>query len=238
MKQLFIILFLLIPSFTFASNSPPISWRQIKIILDKEIYKSHRTTLYCSATFNKLREISLPVGFETTKYIDIAQNLDWEHVVPAQNFGQSFKEWQEGHPSCVKNGKPFKHRDCVELVNINYQYMQIDMHNIYPAIASVNRLRSNYNFRMLPDVESNFGSCQMKIFNRKAEPPINSRGQIARSYLYMDKTYKRYNMSDQQKQLMNAWNKMYPPNPWECERAKLIEQIHPFRCPLRVSGAY
>jgi deoxyribonuclease-1 len=78
---------------------------------------------------------------------------------------------------------------------------------------------------MLPTAKSDFGSCNMKIENKKAEPPEASRGRIARTYLYMDSTYNRYNMSRQQKQLMNAWDKMYAVNRWECERAKKITNI-------------
>lgn len=89
----------------------------------------------------------------------------------------------------------------------------------------VNALRSNYNFTMLPSVKSDFGSCTMKIDNRKAEPPEAARGQIARTYLYMEGAYKRYNMSKSQRQLMNAWDKMYPVNAWECARAKKITGI-------------
>lgn len=65
----------------------------------------------------------------------------------------------------------------------------------------------------------------MKIDNRKAEPPKNSRGRIARTYLYMDETYTRYSMSKQQKKLMNAWDRTYPVSKWECTRAKKTASI-------------
>jgi len=103
--------------------------------------------------------------------------------------------------------------------------MQADMYNLYPAIGSVNASRRNYNFVMLGDVKSSFGSCAMKIENSKAEPPVASRGAIARTYLYMDGFYDHYKMSKQQRQLMNAWNKTYPVEAWECERAKRISQV-------------
>lgn len=62
------------------------------------------------------------------------------------------------------------------------------MFNLYPAIGAVNALRSNYNFTMLPSTPGSFGSCQMKINNKKAEPPVAARGRIDRTYLYMDST--------------------------------------------------
>jgi deoxyribonuclease-1 len=99
------------------------------------------------------------------------------------------------------------------------------MYNLFPAIGAVNAMRSNYNFVAQVDKKSSFGSCEMKIENRKAEPPINSKGRIARTYLYMDSTYPRYSMSKSQSQLMKAWDRMYPVSDWECERAKRIKGI-------------
>jgi len=124
-----------------------------------------------------------------------------------------------------KSGKSFKGRKCAEKVNTEYRFMQADMFNLYPAIGSVNALRSNYNFTMLPGTANSFGSCAMKIENRKAEPPIGARGKIARAYLYMDEAYNRYSMSKKQVQLMTAWDKMYPVDELECLRTKKITDI-------------
>jgi deoxyribonuclease-1 len=77
--------------------------------------------------------------------------------------------------------------------------MQADMFNLFPAIGSVNALRSNYNFAMQSAVNNSFGSCEMKIDNSKAEPPKAARGQIARAYMYMESNYPRYSMSRQQR---------------------------------------
>jgi len=63
--------------------------------------------------------------------------------------------------------------------------MHADMHNLAPSIGAVNALRSNFNFAMLPGVESTFGSCEMKIEGKRVEPPEAARGIIARTYLYM-----------------------------------------------------
>lgn len=90
---------------------------------------------------------------------------------------------------------------------------------------AVNAMRSNYNFTMLPNSPASFGSCNMKINNRKVEPPATARGQIARTYLYMESAYPNYTMSSQQRRLMMAWDKMYPVTPWECKRNQRIESI-------------
>jgi len=195
-------------------------------MLEQNVYQNNRVTLYCAAIFDSQKKITPPTGFSTDKYIKRAKKVEWEHVVPAENFGRTFVEWREGSPQCINSKrKSFKGRRCAEKVNVDYRYMQADMFNLYPAIGAVNALRSNYNFTMLPSESNDFGSCEMKIQNKKAEPPEKARGQIARTYMYMTESYSRYNMSRQQKQLMTAWDKMYPVDEWECQRAKKITNL-------------
>jgi deoxyribonuclease-1 len=224
MKKILAYLFLVINSSTvLAVNQKIQSFSKAKKILEQQVYNNNRTTLYCGATFDAKKKVIPPRGFTTTKYVKRSKKIEWEHVVPAENFGRTFSEWRDGNKQCVtSNGKAFKGRKCAEKVNIEYRHMQADMFNLYPAIGSVNALRSNYNFIMLPAVKSDFGSCAMKIDNRKAEPPEMARGQISRTYLYMEGAYKRYNMSKSQRQLMSAWDKMYPVDAWECSRVKKI----------------
>ncbi|MEN8637997.1 endonuclease [Pseudoalteromonas distincta] len=209
-----------------AANQEIESFSKAKKILEKQVYNNHRNTLYCGAEFDSQKKVTAPKGFTTTKYLKRAKKVEWEHVVPAENFGRTFSEWRDGHSQCVSSkGKSFKGRRCAEKVNTEYRLMQADMFNLYPAIGAVNALRSNYNFTVLPSAQSDFGSCAMKIDNRKAEPPESTRGEIARTYLYMESAYKRYNMSSSQRQLMNAWDNMYPVDDWECTRAKKISSL-------------
>lgn len=224
-KALFTV-FLLTTASVFAENQSIQSFSKAKKTLEKYVYPDNRITLYCGAEFDAKKNVIPPDGFTTDKYIKRSRKIEWEHVVPAENFGRTFNEWREGDTQCINNkGKLFKGRKCAEKVNIEYRYMQSDLFNLYPAIGAVNALRSNYNFTMLPSEKSDFGSCEMKIEDRKAEPPVRARGQIARTYLYMDEAYERYNMSKQQKQLMNAWDKLYPVDKWECRRARKITEI-------------
>lgn len=44
-----------------------------------------------------------------------------------------------------------------------------------------------------------YNFCQMKIYKNKVEPPINSRGVIARTYKYMESSYPNYKMRNKQK---------------------------------------
>lgn len=207
-------------------NTSNQSFNKAKKMLERKVYPKNRFTLYCNAVFTENKEVRQPSGFYATKHIKRASRVEWEHVVPAENFGRTFTEWREGNSECVdRKGKPFKGRKCAEKTNTEYRHMQSDMYNLYPAIGAVNALRSNYNFAMLPAESSDFGSCDMRIENKKAQPPERSRGAIARTYMYMDAVYPRYKMSNAQRKLMSAWDKQYPVSKWECQRAVSIEKI-------------
>ncbi|WP_434340206.1 endonuclease [Motilimonas cestriensis] len=225
MLRLVTLILALSPLATIAAegNTSNQSFNKAKKNLERYVYNENRETLYCGAAFDEKKNVVTPAGFETTKHVKRAKRIEWEHVVPAENFGRTFVEWRDGHPECVSSkGKPFKGRKCAEKMNVQYRYMQADMYNLFPAIGAVNAMRSNYNFTMLPSEESSFGSCTMKISNRKAEPPAEARGRISRTYLYMEATYSNYKMSSQQRKLMNAWDKTYPVSHWECERSRKI----------------
>ena len=217
---------LLIFSAASSANQKIDSFSKAKRLLENQVYNNHRTSLYCGAAFDVNKKVTAPIGFTTSKYVKRAKKIEWEHVLPAENFGRTFSEWRDGHKMCVNSkGVSFKGRRCAEKVNTEYRFMQADMFNLYPAIGAVNALRSNYNFTMLPGVKSDFGSCAMKVEGGKAEPPAAARGRIARTYLYMENTYKRYSMSNSQRQLMNAWDKLYPVDAWECARAEKISNL-------------
>lgn len=226
-----LIAFLSLPTLVLAQgdgNTSIKSFNKAKRLLLSEVYAKpgDRRTIYCDAVFDGKKNVTLPEGFTTTRYKNRLARYETEHVVPAENFGRTFSEWRDGHPQCVNNkGKPFKGRKCAEKVNTEYRYMQSDMFNLYPAIGSVNAARQNYNFVMLPDSSSGFGSCDMQIEGRKAQPPVGARGEIARTYLYMESAYPRYSMSKSQRQLMNAWDNQYPVTAFECHRASVIEQV-------------
>ncbi len=227
-KILLVISFIISNSYTLhAQNIEIQSISTAKKELEK-IYTSfdEPKTVYCQANFDNQKNVELPAGFVSEKFKTRLHKIEWEHIVPAENFGRTFIEWREGDPLCVDSkGKNYKGRPCAEKTNNEYRYMQADMYNLFPAIGAVNASRSHYNFAMLPDEKADFGICQMKIENRKVEPPEHARGIIARTYIYMEESYPRYKMSKAQRQLMQAWNKLYPVSNEECIRADKIKEI-------------
>lgn len=230
-KNIIYLCLILCPALAFAGggNTTNDSFSKSKKLLLNRVYFDHRETFYCGCPF----QIDKTVTFQadkfspTTKHRERADKIEWEHVVPAQSFGQSFKEWRDGAPDCIdKNGKPFKGRKCAEKVNMEYRYMQADMYNLTPAIGQINALRSNYSYAMIPGEKREFGACDMEIEDKKAEPRPEIRGDIARIYFYMNDAYPGHGViSKKNRKLFEAWAKEDPVDDWERERAKRIEAI-------------
>ncbi len=103
---------------TLAGNQEVQSFSKAKKLLEQKVYNNHRKSLYCGATFDTKKNVTPPKGFTTTKYVKRAKNIEWEHVVPAENFGRTFSEWRDGHKQCKNSkGKSFKGRKCAEKAN-------------------------------------------------------------------------------------------------------------------------
>jgi deoxyribonuclease-1 len=165
-------------------------------------------------------------GYQPKKHAKRTRQLEWEHVVPAEAFGQSFPEWREGHPECVdRKGKAFKGRNCAAKMAVPFRYMEADLYNLQPAIGEVNQLRSNYSMAMIDGEARTFGTCDLEIEDRKIEPRPDIRGDIARTYLYMDAAYPgRGVISEKNRKLFEAWDREDPVDTWERERVRRIEQ--------------
>ena len=74
--------------------------------------------------------------------------------------------------------------------------------------------------------EREFGKCDVEIKRRRVEPREEVRGEIARTYMYMDSVYPGKGIiSKKNRSMFEEWNRSDPVDEWECERAKKIEKI-------------
>lgn len=226
MNKIFFMIIILIALPAYGNgNIKNDSFSMAKKMLENKVYFDHRITLYCNASFDEQKNIILPEGFFTPSHKKRVRKVEWEHAVPAENFGRSFVEWRDGSPQCIDNrGKAFKGRRCAEKMSMEYRYMQADMYNLFPAIGAVNAVRSNKQYSALTGGIT-FGSCEAKVDGSRFEPPNRAKGQVARAAKYMASSYSQYRLSRQQQQLFDAWDILYPVDQWECIRAKRIEVL-------------
>ena len=71
-----------------------------------------------------------------------------------------------------------------------------------------------------------YGNCEFEVDfkNKRAYPKQDIRGDIARIYFYMSDKY-NVNLSNQERKLMEAWNKQDPIDEWEKIKNKRVAKI-------------
>ena len=193
----------------------------------KKLYADRPYTFYCGCHFNEAGIDFSSCGFKPYKDLKRAQRVEWEHIVPAADFGRAFPAWRQGDPRCRdRRGKAFKGRSCAKLVSVVFNRMESDLYNLVPAIGEVNGMRRDYPVGLLPDSPPIFGQCRTKIARGMIEPREEVRGFIARTYKYMNDSYRgRGIISAKNEKLFEAWDKQYAPNPDEVLRARRIAKI-------------
>ena len=214
-KHLFVFIFLL-------SCVNAESFDQSKKIL-KNIYADHQTTFYCGCNYTYENQGNM-IDRKSCGYIprnattkkgnpnERARRIEWEHVMPAENFGKHLPCWREG-------GRKACQKDPV------FQKMEADMMNLVPAIGELNGDRSNYRYGANEPKIGQYGQCNFEVdfeANRAYVKP-EIRGDIARIYFYMSEKY-NINLSKQERQMMEAWDKLDPIDEWEKERIQRIKK--------------
>lgn len=147
--------------------------------------------------------------------------LNVEHVLPAS--------WMKEAAGCEGQSR----KQC-RTSSQAFNFMEADLHNLYPALAHVNRARSNFEFAIIGlDVnEPDFGACDFEVDKDAdlAEPRPGARGEIARAIFYMVHAY-GIEIGASQLELMKTWNRADEVSAEEVRRNNVIEGIQGNRNP-------
>lgn len=228
MKLYFLVIFLItsLPVGAIAGGNHGVRDFSAAKKLAARIHEREPKTIYCGCQYSGKKINLNSCGYRVQSDAKRASRLEWEHVVPAEAFGNSFAEWRSG--GCFKRGKAFKGRKCAE-TNPEFSRMEADLYNLWPEIGELNGLRNNYSMAELGaerEHSNRFGECRVKVEERKFEPMPAAKGRVARTYLYMDEAYPgRGILSEKNEGLMKVWDSLHPVDHWECERARIIERI-------------
>lgn len=232
MKHIILIFFLTFAFNIYADDLPHNiqSFSKSKKLM-KKVYYDNQYSFYCGCKYD-YKQIAgkekTVVDADSCGYIprnnnDRSKYIEWEHVVPAWAFGNTRQCWRE--PICENSkGKKYKGRKCCEKIDPVFRVMQADMYNLQPAVGELNGDRSNYHFGIIPGEPREYGACDFEVSGKLAEPKEDIRGDIARTYFYMEHTY-GVRISDKQRKLFDVWDKQDPVSGWERIRAERIEKI-------------
>lgn len=196
-------------------------WKKAKNAADDLVYHDHRRSFYCGCITTSDNDndgsgsVSLnECGYSgPSQYAGVARRIDWEHIVPASLMpARLFQCWRNDG------------RDHCERVDSRAKAMLFDLHNLAPAIAQVNRLRSADRYADLPKKTSDFGKCEIEDTRGFFEPPDCHKGDVARVWFYMADRYGVV-IPPPEQIMFEKWSTMDPVSPWEAERERRIAEI-------------
>lgn len=201
-------------------NNTILKFSDAKKILYKNIFGQDGKTIYCGCDYHDKNVDLQSCGLNVVHNEKRAKRLEWEHVVPAENFGRAFAEWRDKQ-GCSSSTSG---RKCAES-NPQFNAMEADLYNLFPVEGEVNGLRSNFEYMELRNNKYDFGRCSIKLDDKMFEPRNNEKGIVARATLYMDWAYEGiYKLSDSRRKLFEAWDRQYPITEYECKIAKLKKE--------------
>lgn len=214
------------PSWASSKEPPGLSFSQAKSVLKKHVDTAGSEDYYCGCkilTKGKYLYVDLKAcGYEVRKNERRATRIEYEHVVPAADFGRQRACWRAGgRKNCAKNDAEFLK-------------MEGDPINLLPVVGEVNGDRSANRYGMIePTHGVGYGQCRTRVdFKaRTIMPDERSRGDIARIYFYFQQKY-QLDISRQQRQLFVAWHKLDPVDDRECRRNTRIFKQTKFHNPF------
>lgn len=222
MNRYFYIIIALVASFLVAQEGPRhYNYNGASRQMNRIYYDELQESIYCGCRYENKKQIDFsscnfaPRENPKRKSYRRANRIEWEHIVTAHNMGHFLPCWREGgRKNCSSHNEQF-------------DLMEGDLHNLYPAIGEINGDRSNFMFsQWTNDPPLMYGSCgtivDFKL--KKIQPRKEVRGLIARVHFYMEKTYE-IKLSSQDRKLFGAWDKLYPVDEKECLRDERIFQV-------------
>lgn len=162
------------------------------------LYNKYKTILESNKNYTPRKPF-----FKSGKENYRTRNVEFEHIMPAENFGRQLSCWKEGGRKACKN-------------NITFNEMEADMHNLVPSIGELNADRTNYKFAADKVKVGQYGKCEFQVDFKSKRVYVRDdiKGDIARIYFYMSDKY-NVTLSKQERKMMEVWNKLDPVDEWE-----------------------
>jgi deoxyribonuclease-1 len=203
------------------------SWSAAKQLARDQVYSDRAVSFYCGCDYQsagksggKIDKTSCGYESGAAKHQKRANQLEWEHVVPASLMpARQFSCWTTGLPKCSKPG-----RACCEKHDIKAREMIFDLHNLVPSVGQLNALRSNKRYSIIAGEARSLGVCDVEWNKDILEPREEIRGDVARIWLYMNDKYGLV-LSGDELSMYKRWSSSDPVSDWELVRNQRIKDI-------------
>lgn len=201
------------------------------------VYRDQPVEAYCGCRFQRNQSVPSPgCGFAAED--SAAFRIVWEPIVPPSRFAVYRDCWERW--SVDEGDNAFALSQCAE-TDPEFRAMQADLYNYHPVLAGLSGRRADNPFGSVHGEPRDFGACDFEsqnIMGKYAliEPPPESRGDIARAYLYMAAKYGRgkdwkIKLSREQRLMFEKWHAADPVDERERLRACRIQAIQGWENP-------
>ena len=110
-----------------------------------------------------------------------------------------------------------------------FNRIEADLHNLFPALTEINDERSSFPFAMIKGEQRRYGKCDFEFDSKRrvVEPRDASRGEIARAMFHMVAEYGKYGLELRRKQakMLKKWHLQDKPSKEEMRRNDVIEKL-------------
>ena len=146
----------------------------------------------------------------------------WMQVVIPTFYAQDLACFSDNGCVSQYSGNTYGGELCCRQKNSSYQKIQGDLYNYIPVVSSLVNARGKRMFGIVKKADFIVGKTR---FNQQfIEPESSVKGDIARVYLYMDKTYDM-KLSAKEKEHFLEWHKEDKVDEKECALAKFYKKV-------------
>lgn len=193
-----------------------------------EIYTEHRKTFFCGCAYTSEHRVARGTcGYRTRADEALSKRVSWDRIVPVRAFGAHRACWKTA--TCKDEaGNAYSGVRCCRETDPVFAAMERDLHNLVPVVSEIQNDRSNFPFGEIEREERLYGACDFEVDRGRkiAEPREEIRGDIARAYLYLYRTYgDGLPLRREELQTFVEWDVADPADEWEVRRNRQIADI-------------
>jgi deoxyribonuclease-1 len=193
----------------------------------RAVWADTARTFFCECEYTPDNHVShARCGYEPRADIETARTMRWTHVVPPQELGGTRPCWTRS--SCTTaDGRAVMGVECCIATDPEFLAMYTDLFNLVPAVEEIVHDRAGYPFAEIEGEQRMYGRCDFEVDEGESEvePPDDVRGDVARIYLYMDRTYPdALALTPLQRRRFEQWTEADPPDDPERQRAAAIAE--------------
>ena len=148
--------------------------------------------------------------------------IGWMQVVLPNFYAKDMTCFKDDGCVSPYTGNTYGGTLCCRQKNVAYQKIQGDLYNYIPVVSLLIEARGTRRFGVVKKADFVIG--QTRFDKQFIEPEASVKGDVARVYLYMDKTY-NIQLLQTQKKLFLQWHKMDKVDEQECALSKIYKKI-------------